>query len=184
MTEPCKAPFERSYWVVPGQFLAGFYPGDLDRAVAESKLTSLLGCGIRCLVNLMPRNELDHEGHLFAPYDRQFRRLGAAQGVEVAIRRLPIRDGDVPTRTTMRRILDTIDGCIDRGCPVYVHCWGGVGRTGTVVGCWLARHGFATGDAAIARIAEMRRGDLARRDRLSPETEAQRELVRSWRPGE
>jgi hypothetical protein len=23
-------PFDRSYWVVPGRFLAGCYPGDLD----------------------------------------------------------------------------------------------------------------------------------------------------------
>jgi len=23
-----KPPFDRSYWVIPGKFLAGFYPGD------------------------------------------------------------------------------------------------------------------------------------------------------------
>ncbi len=37
-----------------------------------------------------------------------------------------------------------------------MHCWGGVGRTGTVVGCWLVRHGLDDGDA-IARIATLRR---------------------------
>ena len=36
--------------------------------------------------------------------------------------------------------------------PVYVHCWGGIGRTGTVVGCWLVRHGM-TGDEALAEFA-------------------------------
>ena len=41
------------------------------------------------------------------------------------------------------------------GGTVYVHCWGGIGRTGTVVGCWLVRHGLDEGDA-IARIAALR----------------------------
>ena len=36
---------------------------------------------------------------------------------------------------------------------VYVHCWGGIGRTGTTVGCWFVRHG-RTGDQALAEIAE------------------------------
>lgn len=31
---------------------------------------------------------------------------------------------------------------------VYLHCWGGIGRTGTIVGCWLARNGFP-GKAAL-----------------------------------
>jgi len=65
-----------------------------------------------------------------------------------------------------------------------VHCWGGVGRTGTVVGCWLARHGIANGEEVLDHIARLRQGDLARRDRPSPETDTQRALVRSWRKGE
>jgi protein-tyrosine phosphatase len=34
----------------------------------------------------------------------------------------------------MVRILNQIDMCIKYDKPVYVHCWGGKGRTGTVIG--------------------------------------------------
>lgn len=183
-SEVCVAPFVRSYWVAPGQLLAGYYPGDEDPCIAREKLGRLLDVGIRCIVNLMEEDELDHEGLPFTSYEEDFRRLAAARSVEVDVLRFPIHDMKAPARVMMRAILDAIDGCIERGRPVYVHCWGGVGRTGTVVGCWLARHGIATGDEAIARIAELRQRDVVRRDRKSPETKAQRALVRSWRVGE
>jgi protein-tyrosine phosphatase len=61
----------------------------------------------------------------------------------------------------------------------YVHCWGGIGRTGTVVGCWLvAREGLTT-DAALQRIAELRK-DTPDRGLGSPETKLQRRFVLQW----
>ncbi|HOG46265.1 MAG TPA: protein phosphatase [Anaerolineae bacterium] len=184
MSEQSTKPFDRSYWVVPGRFLAGYFPGDKDRAAAEAKLRRLLDCGIRCIINLMREYELDDDGLPFAPYDGEFRRLAAERGVAVTCLRMPIRDLHIPTRETMRQILDAVDECIAAGRPVYVHCWGGVGRTGTVVGCWLARHGLATGDAVLTRIDQLRQGDVGRRARPSPETEVQRQFVRSWQPRE
>ena len=63
---------------------------------------------------------------------------------------------------------------------VYVHCWGGVGRTGTTVGCWLVRHGH-TGKEALRRIAEWWQGmEKIYFHPRSPETNEQREYVRSW----
>jgi len=46
-------PFARSYWVVPGELLAGYYPGDLDTSKMEKKLKGLLRAGIRYVINLM-----------------------------------------------------------------------------------------------------------------------------------
>jgi protein-tyrosine phosphatase len=63
---------------------------------------------------------------------------------------------------------------------VYVHCWGGIGRTGTVVGCWLMRHGLDEGDP-VGRIARLRR-DMEDA-RPSPETPAQRAMITSWKRG-
>lgn len=52
MTTP-PTPFPRSYWVVPGKLLAGYYPGAKDPNEAKEKITALLNAGIRHFINLM-----------------------------------------------------------------------------------------------------------------------------------
>ena len=92
----------------------------------------------------------------------------------------PIPDMGTPTAGHVIQILDDIDTVRADGGTVYVHCWGGIGRTGTVIGCRLVRHGLDGGDA-IARIAELRReipaapvaGD-SRPGRARPQLEAGR----------
>jgi hypothetical protein len=84
-----------------------------------------------------------------------------------------------PTRTQMRAILDDLDSALQSGCVVYVHCFGGIGRTGTVVGCYLVNQGMS-GDAALETITQLRQ-PLPKGYRPSPETAAQRALVRTWR---
>ncbi len=78
----------------------------------------------------------------------------------------------------MIKILDTIDESMAKALPVYVHCWGGVGRTGTVAGCYLMRHGLANRDDMLERIAVLRRNEVTA-NRTSPETWDQRVMVQS-----
>ena len=73
----------------------------------------------------------------------------------------------------MTTILDALDSALAAGHTVYLHCHGGRGRTGTVVGCWLVRHGL-TGEQALDRIADLRGDDE------SPETDEQRAFVLNW----
>ena len=95
--------------------------------------------------------------------------------------RCPIVDVSVPrSPQETAGILDAIDRALDDGSTVYLHCWGGVGRTGTVVGCWLVRHGM-TGDEALLQIAEWWRGmEKVYRMPRSPATRQQRAYVRNW----
>ncbi len=178
-----KVPFSHSYWVVPGRFLAGFYPGDRSAIVMDRKLEALLDCGIRHVINLMEENELDICGELFMPYHSRITWLGAERGVRVTCERIPVKDLGVPSQKTMKSILNSIDASLGAHLPVYVHCWGGVGRTGTVVGCWLARHGHAEGEGVLGRIIELRSNE-AKAHRASPETGAQRNMIRIWHKGE
>jgi len=80
----------------------------------------------------------------------------------------------------MATILGGSDAALDRRGTGYVHCWGGIGRTGTVVGCWLVRHGL-TGKGALRQIAEWwQYVEKSRIHRMSPQTQGQRDFVRDW----
>ena len=94
--------------------------------------------------------------------------------------RYPIPDLSAPTASQMASILHVIDAAVATGRPVYVHCWGGVGRTGTVVGCWMLRHRLAEPTDVLDVLMRLRRQDKERRNRMSPETAAQQRFVKSW----
>ena len=67
--------------------------------------------------------------------------LNEVSGGEAKRLAFPIPDISIPADPNqMIAILDAIDAALFEGHGVYIHCWGGVGRTGTVVVCWLKRH--------------------------------------------
>jgi hypothetical protein len=176
-------PFDRSYWVVPGKLLAGCYPGSKDPEEASQKLHGLLDCGIRCVVNLMEGHETDHDGDGFANYEEPLRWMAKDRAIDIQLVQHPVPDTGVPSKEKMIEILNAVDNNINSGRPVYVHCWGGVGRTGTVVGCCLARHGIASGLNVVQTIKELRKNDpTARRD--SPERGRQQRMVTLWVAGQ
>ncbi|MFN8598644.1 MAG: dual specificity protein phosphatase family protein [Anaerolineae bacterium] len=165
-------PIANSYWVQPGRLLAGEYPGVVRDEDARTKLAALLKAEVTYVVNLTEEHELQ-------PYTALIEEAARALGRPIVLRRESIPDFSVPTIETMRRILDVIDRALDAGHCVYVHCWGGIGRTGTVIGCYLVRHGLK-GEAALAQIAQWRAG-TPKADRVSPETDEQRNFVLKWR---
>lgn len=174
-----KAPLPRSYWVIPGLLLAGEYPGAKEQHEAEQKLAGLLDAGIRQIINLMEPDEKDHDGLSFSPYNDILARLMRQRSVHTEVSVHSIRDLDIPDFDHMKKTLDAIDAAIEKRILVYVHCWGGIGRTGTVIGCFLIRHGLANSDNVIKKIAQLR-GDEEKSYRRSPEMPAQREFVRCW----
>lgn len=167
-------PIPDSYWLIEGQLLAGEYPGHLDEDEARQKLGRMLDVGLRSFVDLT--ETLDP----LNPYDVLLKELAVERVIEVRYKRLPIRDMSIPTEERMTEILQRIASEISAGRPVYVHCWGGKGRTGTVAGCWLIEQGFSCKDAFV-RINQLR---AATPDAWmeSPQTDEQRDFVRRWRP--
>lgn len=161
-------PFENCYWVEESKFLAGEYPRDRDDASSGAKVDAILTAGVTAFVDLTEDGEL-------LPY-RTF--IGS-----VAHYRFPIVDLSLPQSSTeMVRILDTLDQLMAEGEVVYLHCWGGVGRTGTVVGCWFARQ--MGGQLAWEHLQRLWRQCAKSTFRQSPETLAQQRYVKTWPIGQ
>ncbi|HSL20017.1 MAG TPA: protein-tyrosine phosphatase family protein [Vicinamibacterales bacterium] len=171
--DPKPVPFPYAYWVIDGLLLAGGYPGDWDPTRARERIRAVLDAGIRLFLDLTEPGEL-------APYDSVLKEEAAARGIDVRHERSPIPDHGVPGPRQLARILDTIEKAIVARIPVYVHCHGGVGRTGTVIGCWLALRG-EPGEAAITRLAKLR-CECPDGGWASPETPEQCAFVRQWKP--
>lgn len=172
-----RTPFEKSWWVADGKLLGGEYPGGLDPDVARVRLANLLEAGITSIVNLQEATETSGSGKTFADYMPIVRELSSSQNMPVTFRRMPIRDQGVPEAGQMTEILGYIDSEIAQGRRVYIHCWGGNGRTGTVAGCWLVRHGRTPAEA----IREMARGRAGKPFvNSAPENAHQRAFVEAW----
>ena len=168
-------PLPNTYWVVPGRFLAGEYPGATYRQAAAEKVRTLLQAGIDHFIDLTQRRDR------LAPYAEIAAQEAARLGMEVVHEHHPIVDLGVPRRPEeLAGILDAIDEALADGRNVYVHCWGGIGRTGTVVGCWLVRHG-RTGHEALAQIAEWWQDvEKSYIHPVSPQTREQHAYLRNW----
>jgi hypothetical protein len=161
-------PHDRSYWVIPDRLLAAEYPTYPYAALDDQRLASLLASGFDYFLDLTLAGEA-------VAYQQLVTARGATH------RRYPIQDMGVPlNRAEMCAILDELDGALALGRRVYLHCVGGIGRTGTVVGCYLVRHG-ASGTEALLQIA--RWWETTAKKRVfprSPQTDQQMAYVLDW----
>jgi protein-tyrosine phosphatase len=133
----------------------------------------LLGQGITYCLDLTEDGECGLRPYVHLLFDQAYQ-----LGRKVVHQRMPIRDYSIPTISQMSRILDTIDEALADGHVVYLHCFGGVGRTGMVVGCYLVRHGMQAA-AALDQIVRWRQS-FSTECKMSPETEDQRKFVLDW----
>ena len=170
--EPMPVPIPDSYWLIEGQLLAGEYPGASDEDRARSKLEALLHAGIRSFI------DLTEPADLLEPYEPLVREIAGDLGTEVAYQRIAIRDMSIPTVEVMAAIQTAIESDLAAGRPVYFHCWGGIGRTGTVAACWLSEQGHSS-DRALDMLKTLR-ASTPDGHRESPQTREQREFVRNW----
>ena len=168
-----KRPIPESYWVEPGHLLAGEYPGHYDGEKARKRIDALIEAGFNTFIDLTKPNES-------SPYFRILLEQSHAYDIKVKYQRFPIGDFGLPTPELMTSILDTIDAELKAGRKIYLHCWGGIGRTGTTVGCYLVRRG-KTGEEALRQLAEWwREVPKSQYHPRSPETYDQMEFIHNW----
>lgn len=167
-----KLPIPESYWVEENKFLAGEYPASYNAQTARKRIEAFLDCGIRSFIDLTQSHEL-------VPYESLLKDQAKIYDLDVSYHRFAIRDHNIPSNETMRNILDTIDEEIENGKPVYVHCWGGVGRTGITVACYFIRHGLSH-EQALQKVHTLFKTRPQNYYPTSPETQIQFEFVRKW----
>jgi hypothetical protein len=151
-----------TFWVVEGAVLAGKYPG--PRSTGEGSFVEpLVELGVRTFLDLTEEGE----GPL-VPYADRLR-------ASVEYHRIAIPDVTTPRPDQVREGIDCIEAGRTRGV-VYVHCRGGCGRTGVVIGAYLVHLG-STPQQALDEVHAVTRA-LWHKD--CPETEEQVATVLGW----
>jgi hypothetical protein len=170
-------PISESYWVQEGRFLAGEYPGLFNIEQTRRRLDALLEAGFNTFIDLTRPNET-------VPYIKILEEQSRAYGIDIQHHRFAIGDFGLPTPDLMRSILDKIEESLESGRKVYLHCWGGIGRTGTTVGCYLVRRGLS-GEEALHQLATWWQGvPKSHIHPHSPETLEQAAFVQNWKDHE
>ena len=166
-------PIPDSYWVIPEKFLAGAYPGNCDPSLTHLKLTAFLNSGFDTFFDLTKENEL-------VPYHSILIEDAVFYNRNIIHQRFTITDKGLPSHQNMVVLLDAIDNSLAAGHKLYLHCWGGIGRTGTTVGCYFVRHGLS-GHEALEKLATLyRTASQSKVFPVSPETQEQVNFVLNW----
>ena len=69
-------------------------------------------------------------------------------------------DMGVPTFDDLKESVDFIHNRIEDNEPVMVHCLAGLGRTGTILACYLIKYEKMSAEDAIQHVREKRHGSI------------------------
>ena len=136
-------------WIIEGKLAASSYPRDDDH------LRALHTAGVRALVTLHER-----------PVDQE--KLDA---LGIAARHYPVEDFAAPSLDQIEAAIAFIERKVAAGEGVAVHCAAGLGRTGTVIACYLVHQGYTPAEA-IAHVRARRPGSV--------ETSEQQAIVHTY----
>jgi hypothetical protein len=168
-------PISESYWVEPGRLLAGEHPGHWDESVTRRRIVGLLDAGMDVFIDLTCSKEAVY------PYRAQLKKVCSDRGITAEYVSHPLPENSVPRLAEdVTAVLRVIQSALERGERAYVHCNGGVGRTGMIIGCWLVERGFdpeGALDELTRRFATMPK---AKNCRLTPTSSLQAEWVENW----
>ena len=160
-----RRPIDNSYQVT-SQIYAGEYPRNKDEESSLVKMRQFESFGITHFVDLTEKGEL-------APYENLLYPAASYQ-------RFPIRDVSAPkSPEDVRKLVEQILGIVHNNpeAKVYIHCWGGVGRTGTIVACLLSELYQLNYKETMTKLEELFSACPKSAYRETPETAEQRKFI-------
>jgi atypical dual specificity phosphatase len=136
-------------WLIPAE-VAGHRAPESDEDIQYLK-----GKGIQALVRMA-------EKHIAKVTSSQVESLGLLDYYE------PVVDFTAPSQSQIDNIISFITQSVADGKPVGISCHAGIGRTGTILACYLVSKCSAA-EQAISKVKQQRLGSI--------ETKEQKEAV-------
>ena len=135
------------FWLIPQKIAGGSIPKEfLDIELLQKKK-------IRHIISLI----LD-------PSKIQ----GLITNKDIKLHSIPIKDWGIPSHSQIQQFLSIVTENLTKNESIYVHCYGGCGRTGTMLAIYLVHSGYTSSDALL-KVRELRP--------CSVETEEQENIV-------
>ena len=154
---------------VEDRIYAGEYPvSEWDQGVRMSQLRLFTDFGITDFLDLTPTGEMP-------PYE-QFLPSGVRRHT------FPIPNWGVPESVgAVCGLFDRVSAMLEErpGMNLYIHCHGGVGRTGTIVACWYIYRGMDF-DAALAQMRRRFATNPRSAWSHAPENQLQLDFIREF----
>ncbi len=120
-------PTDESNWLIPEKLIVGGCP------VTSEEMEDIAEEGVDLLVCLLDRD--DFSSHISK---KEYKRLARSAGINIIFN--PIADGDITSDRRAFSIARMLVQILENNHIVYLHCWGGHGRAGTigamVLGLW------------------------------------------------
>ncbi|MDA0263375.1 MAG: dual specificity protein phosphatase family protein [Chloroflexi bacterium] len=124
-------------WVLQDELAGSQGPASID------DLAYLHAVGVRAVIRMEERTIAADSGNL----------------VDLVDMFEPVEDFTPPTLDQNRRMVEFIDRQIADKRPVAVSCYAGIGRTGTVLACYLVHRGHSA-ENAIKEVRRLRPGSI------------------------
>ena len=164
--------FPDMYWIKPQILLAGGRPLLSNSSNELVRLDSLVKLGIRSFIDLTSKNE-------FSSYSKELECLSEKHKVKLVYSRFPIFDMAIPSIIEANEIVKLILENEKIVQPTYIHCKAGIGRTGTIIGCYLIETGIPR-NGVFDKISELRQ-NVSTKNYSSPYQVRQKKFILSWK---
>jgi len=176
-----RGPTEGSNWVLPGMLMCGPYPGAFEDDKNEQLLKRILAKGVDTFICLqeeydpgMPE-EVWRRGAGLRPYFKDAQRISKK---ELEWVQLPIADGNIAPDDVTAELVVLLVNKMLAGRVLYMHCFGGHGRTGVFV-CLVLSYIYRISAAeALKRSQAYHDCRMEPQGVRSPQTVVQRDQVK------